>query len=174
MAANSAGIPVASAPGSRPAGVGNVITGGRAYVTVNNNVVAIFDSVTYNVTYGNEPIHILGNYGAQEIAITSQEAINLTCTGFRIVGDGPYGDASVPTLGQLLGLESMTITITDRQTGAVILNVGNCVPVGYNGNHNAKATSKLTINYLGTVIGDESQPSSAPVSDSANNAAVLP
>jgi hypothetical protein len=141
---------------------------------VNGNVCGIFESVSYNLNYGTEPIHVLGKFNPVEIAVTSQEAVSLTCSGFRVVGNGPYGSPSVPTVQQLLALSGMTITVTDRQTNNIILSVNNCIATGYSGSYNAKATSKIQINYIGTTIADESQANAAPVDDSINNAVSFP
>ncbi len=149
------------------------MTGGRAVISVNNVAVGVFDSVSYSANIGSEPIFILGKFNPAEIAVTSQEAISLTCSGFRIVGNGPYADSAVATVGQLLALEGITITILDRQTNATILKVGGVIATGYSGSYNAKATSKITVTYVGTTISDESSISQDGYDDTLQNAPVL-
>jgi hypothetical protein len=162
-----------------------VLTGGRAKVYVNNNLVGIFETCTFNVNVGTEPIHILGRYSPDEITPTSYEAVTLSCSGFRIVGAGPYtgspsannqgvGEAATvgpafPMLQDLLNLDPVTISVVDRQTGATILTAIGCVPNSWNGNHNARATSRVTINYTGLRISDESG-----AQDEGNGAVNLP
>jgi hypothetical protein len=162
-----------------------VLTGARAKMYVNNQLVGIFETATYNVNIGTEPIHILGRYGPNEITPTSYEAVTLSCSGFRIVGAGPHtgspsannsgvGEAStagpaVPMLQDLLNFTSVTLAVVDRQTGVTILTALGCVPTGYSGNHNARATSRVTINYTGLSIADESGPQ-----DEGNGAVSLP
>jgi len=151
-----------------------VLTGGRAKIYVQNQLVGIFETCTYNVNIGTEPIHILGRYSPSEITPTSYEAVTLSCSGFRVVGAGPQtgsasannagvGEAStagpaVPMLQDLLNFDSVTLAVVDRQTGVTILTAIGCVPTGYSGNHNARATSRVTINYTGLRISDESGP----------------
>lgn len=164
-----------------------VLTGARAVVSVSAaggapQIVGIFETCTFNVNVGTEPIHLLGRYSPDEITPTSYEAVTLSCSGFRVIGAGPYvgspsaanatvspdaagysagannqnGGPAFPMLQDLLTLDPVTISIKDRQTGDTILVAQNCVPTSWNGNHNSRATSRITINYTGTVIYDES------------------
>lgn len=133
-----------------------VMVGARAKVYVNNQLVGLYETCTYNMNIGTEPIHLLGRYSPDEITPTSYEAITISCSGFRVVGQGPHVLPAVPKLQDLLGLEGVTLTVVDRQTGKAILTAIGCVPNSYNGNHNARATSRITINYTGLRISDES------------------
>jgi hypothetical protein len=133
-----------------------VLTGARAKVYVNNQLVGIYETCTYNMNIGTEPIHLLGRYSAAEITPTSYEAVTISCSGFRIVGQGPHVLPAVPKLQDLLTLEAVTLAVVDRQSGDTILTAIGCVPNGYNGNHNARATSRITINYTGLRLSDES------------------
>lgn len=146
-----------------------VLTGARAKVYVNNQLVGIFESANYNVNIGVEPIHILGRYSPDEITPTSYEAVTISCSGFRIAGQGPHVLPAVPKLQDLLNLEAVTLAIVDRQTGDTVLTAIGCVPNSHNGNHNAKATSRVTINYTGLRISDESG-----AQDEGNGAVSLP
>lgn len=136
------------------------LTGNRALVYVKGNLVGIFDSVNYTTAIGTDPIFILGASAAQEIAITSQEVINLNCSGFRVVGFGLTTLPGVPQLADLMGFEALTITIVDRQTGATVLTALGCVPNNYGTNFNAKQTSKISVSYVGVTSYDEAGNSS--------------
>ena len=131
------------------------VTGARAIVRVKGNVVGIFETCTFNRTYGTEAIHLLGRFSPSEIPYTSAEAVTLSCSGFRVVGFGVHTLPAVPKVQDLLTFEPFEITVTDRQTGNVILTAHQCVPNGDNGNHNARATSRVTVNYLGITMDDE-------------------
>jgi hypothetical protein len=145
-----------------------VMVGARAIVFVNNVPVGVFDSVDYSVNVGAEPIHILGRYSPAEITPTSYEAVTLNCSGFRLIGQGGHELPKMPKLQDLLNLEYVTITVTDRQNTMVkdgkvttgeskpILVAQNCVPVSYSTGYSAKATSRIRITYMGTVAYDES------------------
>jgi len=136
------------------------LTGNRALCYVNGNLVGIFDSVNYTTAIGTDPIFILGASPAQEIAITSQEVINLNCSGFRVIGFGLTTLPAVPKLADLMGFEALTITIVDRQTGATVLTALGCVPNNYGTNFAAKTTSKVQVSYIGTTSFDEAGNSS--------------
>lgn len=131
------------------------VTGSRAIVKVKGNVVGIFETCTFNRSYGTEAIHVLGRFSPVEIPYTSAEAVTLNCSGFRIVGNGVHVLPSVPKVQDLLNFEPFEITVTDRQSGKVILTAHNCVPNGDNVSHNARATSRVTVNYMGTIMDDE-------------------
>lgn len=133
-----------------------VMTGARAKVYVDNQLVGIFESCTYNVNIGVEPIHLLGRFSPDEITPTSYEAVTLSCSGFKVVGAGVHTLPKVPKLQDLLTLEAVTITVVDRQTGAAVLTAIGCVANTNSGGWNAKATSRVTINYTGLRISDES------------------
>jgi len=130
---------------------GKVITGARAQVYVNNQLVGIFESCTVSSNLGTEPIFILGRYAADEIAITSSEIVNVNCSGFRVVGAGVHTLPAVPLVQDLLLFDPFTIAVTDRQTGETIETILNCVPTSHNTNYNARATSKVNISYTGTI-----------------------
>lgn len=133
-----------------------VMVGARAKVYVDNQLVGIFETCSYNANVGTEPIHLLGRFSAAEISVTSYEAIALSCGGFRVVGQGPHVLPKMPKVQDLLDLEDVTITVVDRQSGTSILTAVGCVANSFSGNHNARATSRVTINYTGLVLSDES------------------
>ena len=136
-----------------------VFTGARAVVSVDNVIVGVFDSCTYAINIGAEPVHILGRFSPAEIAETSYEAVTVNCSGFRVIGNGGHVLPKVPKLQDLLGLENITLSMSDRQGDAgdaPILTVHNCVPINYSTGANAKATSRIQVTYLGTHAADES------------------
>lgn len=133
-----------------------VMTGARSKVYVDNQLIGIFDSCQYNTSIGVEPIHLLGRFSPDEITPTSYEAVTLNCSGFRVVGNGVYTLPKVPKVQDLLSLEGVTITVVDRQTGKAILTAIGCVATTANGGYNARATSKVQINYTGLRLSDES------------------
>ena len=135
-----------------------VFTGARAKVYVDNVLVGMFDSCSFAVNIGAEPIHILGRYSAAEIAQTSYEAVTVNCSGFRIIGNGGHLLPKVPKLQDLLNLETITLAMVDRQStdNVPIMVVQNCLPISYSTGANAKASSRIQISYLGTHAYDES------------------
>jgi hypothetical protein len=133
-----------------------VMTGARAKVYVDNQLVGIFESCTWNSNVGVEPIHLLGRYGPDEITPTSYEAITINCSGFRVVGAGVHTLPKFPKVQDLLQLEAVTIAVVDRQSGQGILTAIGCVGTTNSGGYNARAASRVQINYTGLRISDES------------------
>jgi hypothetical protein len=137
-----------------------VITGARAVVYVKGEMVGLFESCTVANSTGVEAIHLLGRYSPDEIAITSKEAVNISCSGFRVSKQGKTILPKVPKIQDLLGFEPFTLSIQDRQMGSdkkptVLETIVGCVPTTDNTNYNAKATSKIAINYMGIRSSDE-------------------
>jgi hypothetical protein len=134
-----------------------VFTGARAIIKVNSVIVGIFDSCSYSVNVGAEPIHILGRYSPAEITQTSYEAVTVSCSGFRIIGNGGHVLPKFPMLQDLLKLEGVSLTMVDRQStdDKPIMTVLNCIPTSYSTGANAKATSRIQITYVGTHASDE-------------------
>lgn len=134
-----------------------VFTGARAKVYVDDVLVGLFDSVTYAINIGAEPIHLLGRFSPDEITPTSYEAVTVNCSGFRLIGNGGHVLPKFPKLQDLLNLDTITLAIIDRQStdNVPIMTVQNCIPISYSTGVNAKATSRIQITYLGTHHFDE-------------------
>lgn len=140
-----------------------VFTGARAKVYVDEVLVGIFDSCSYAVNIGAEPIHILGRYSPAEITPTSYEAVTVNCSGFRVIGNGGHILPKMPKLQDLLQLEYVKLDLIDRQGDTAnnpekraVMTVQGCVPINYATGANAKASSRIQITYLGTHALDES------------------
>lgn len=133
-----------------------VMVGARAKVYVDNVLVGIFETCNYNTNIGVEAIHLLGRYSPDEITPTSYEAVTLSCSGFRVVKSGVHVLPKFPKLQDILNLEAVTISVVDRQSRETILTAIGCVGTSMNGNHNARATSRVTVNYTGLRLSDES------------------
>lgn len=132
------------------------MTGARAKVRVNGEVVGLFDSCQYGATIGTEPVHILGRYSAAEISITSYEVVQVSCSGFRVIDQGVHVLPAAPTLDQLLAFETVQLEIEDRKSGKNIMIVKNCVPNNWGEGQQAKGTTRFNITYQGVVLSDES------------------
>lgn len=136
--------------------MGKVITGAMAKVYVADQLVGIFESCTVANTISTEAIHILGRYTPAEIAILSKEAVNVTCSGFRVAGQGKHVLPKVPKVQDLLNFEPFKLDVINRQTGEAMETVFGVVPTTDNSNYNAKASSRVNISYIGTLSSDES------------------
>jgi hypothetical protein len=132
-----------------------VLAGNRAKIYVDNQLVGIFESCSYGSNLAVEPIHILGSSLPVEITPTHYEAVRISCSGFRVVGNGPYVLPKFPKVQDILNLQGVTITIVDRQTGETIMSAYGCIPTSYNTAPSARATTRLNVEYIGLRIDDE-------------------
>ena len=135
--------------------MGKVMTGSRAKVYIDNDLVGIFDSCSWSAGFGSEAQHILGRFSPDEITITSAEAVSVNCSGYKVINHGIHKLPKVPKLQDLLNLEGITLAVVDRQTGEAIVNVQNLKVVNHSGGVQSRASSKVSISYLGTRMSDE-------------------
>ncbi len=125
-------------------------TGARAIVRINNVIVAIAESYSYSINTPVEPIHILGRHSAADMPHLSYEAVPISLSGIRIIGQGPHVQGKVSKLQELLNSEELSITISDRQTpdGSPVANFIGCKSTGYSTGISAKGSGRVSINYL--------------------------
>ena len=124
--------------------------------------MGIFTNCSYGVTYDAQPVSILGRYGPTEIAYTGAEAINVSMSGWRVIGHGPHQMGSdpansVPKLQDLLHHEDTTVSIYDRQddTTPVMVVVGFRL-TGYSTSVSARGIQEISVTGLGLRLTDES------------------
>lgn len=129
--------------------------GSRAKVIIDGKVVGIFGNCSYGVRYDANPVFILGRFNPAEIALTGQEAIEVQCSGYRVVDNGPYAVASVPKLQDLLNHEDITLGIVDRQTGKEVLTVVGVRPTGYSTEVASRQLQSLQVSFMGIALADE-------------------
>ncbi len=134
------------------------MSGARAQLAVGGTIVGIVNNVSYTLNIDVQAVNILGRFSPAELVATGQEPIQVTCTGFRVVDDGPYATMSVPQLQNLLNVETVTLSLFDRQSGPnkPIMVVTDCLSTGYNSGVAAKSLQEMTVNYLGLTLSDES------------------
>lgn len=130
--------------------------GSRAKVIINGKVVGIFGNCSYGVRYDANPVFILGRFNPAEIALTGQEAIEVQCSGYRVIDNGPHAVASVPMLQDLLNHEDFTLAIIDRQTKKEIMTVVGVRPTGYSTEVASRQLQSLQVSFMGIAISDES------------------
>ncbi len=128
--------------------------GSRALIHVDGELTGIFNSVSYSLNYDTSAVFILGRFNPVEIVITGQEPVTVTCQGWRVIDSGPFKHG-VPTLGELLRAGTITLSILDRQTNKIILEVDGCVAHGFSSASAAKSIQEMTINFQGTALHDE-------------------
>jgi hypothetical protein len=145
-----------------------IMSGARAKValvdpsTGKTSIIGIYASVDYGLKYSTEAAFTLGRYSAAANDYTSQEIIGLTCSGFRVIGNGPFVVSGLPQLQNLLLSDYIQLAIIDRQSelkGAQDARMAKFFSVrctGFNTGANAKSLQQLTVHYEATQLGDES------------------
>lgn len=153
-----------------------IIHGARAKVAIvdpatgSARVIGIFNSISYSVQYGAQAAYILGRYSPAELIYTHSEPIQMTLTGWRQVGQGPYATSGlpggspsgiVPKLQDLLTHEYVQISVIDRQLqaqgkDATIALIKQIRPTGYSISVANRQMSEVQMTAMGILIDDES------------------
>lgn len=139
-----------------------VMTGARAQLMIvdpntgEGKVMGIFSNVSYGLTYGAEPIFILGRYSPDEIVYTSQEAVSIQASGWRVIDAGPHTVAKVPKLADLLRHEYIELAIFDRQTNKRIAKIHSVRPTSYSTSLANRQPEEVSITFMGLLVDDES------------------
>lgn len=139
--------------------VSKVFHGARAKLNIGQNTVGIFTNVSYGVQYDVQPVSILGAMAPVELAYTGQEAIQITASGWRVIGHGPHDPqgAQVPKLQDLLTHEDITVSLFDRQDDSnPIMVVTGVRPTGYSTSVSARGLQEITVSMVGLKLTDES------------------
>jgi len=139
-----------------------VMTGARAQLMIvdpntgEGKVMGIFNNVSVGLTYGAEPIFLLGRYSPDEIVYTSQEAVTVEASGWRVVEFGPHVVAKVPQLSDLLLHEYIELAIFDRQTNERIAKIHSVRPTSWSTTISARQPEEIRVTFIGLLVDDES------------------
>jgi hypothetical protein len=135
--------------------------------------IGIFDNCSYGLTYTVQPAFILGRFSAAELGYTSQEPVHITCSGWRVIGHGPFADGHLPQLQDLLTADYISMQVVDRQTGNPVATFESVRPTGFSTSIQARQLESMTLNFMGITIDDETADNSEAVT-AAGPAADLP
>lgn len=129
-------------------------------------VVGLFNSISYNLTYQLDEVYLLGRFSADETVYTAQDTVNVTMSGFRVVGAGPHAGAHIPALQTLLTHEYLTLAVYDRQTNQLIGTISNFRPAAFSTTINARQLEEISVSGKGILVSDESVQNAEPVGSS--------
>jgi hypothetical protein len=130
-----------------------ILHGARAILWVGDQQAGIFNSVSYSMNLDVAPAFILGRYSAAELNYVGAEPVSASCSGFRVLKNGPL--TMVPTLNELLKYTDITLTISDRATGATVLRISDCKPTGFSSQVSSRSLQDITVNFQGLSYSDE-------------------
>lgn len=150
------------------------IHGGRTYIYVqgdgaeSDKPVAIFENISVSISYGVQVPYVIGLHSGGEVVLTHMNPVQLSCSGYRVFGNGAYGPAGGMTKLQDLinGQRELTIVVMDRQNpGQSILTVKQAKVTSSNFSVSVRDLSRLSIEMTGLTFEDESGVQSNPVGD---------
>jgi hypothetical protein len=141
-----------------------VVTGARCSVAIfdpatnTSTIVGIFNNVSYGLTYTADPIYVLGSTGPVETVYTSQDAVHVSASGWRVVGAGAHISAKLPKLQELLTSDYISLTIYDRLSDATkpIAKISQVRALSYNTTLSNRSASEISVNFIGIHVSDES------------------
>ncbi len=162
-----------------------VMSGARAKLNIvdpntgSTHAVGLFSNVSYHLTYETAPAFVLGRFAAVEVDYTSMDLIPITASGFRVIEHGPWVEAGLPKLQELLLSEYLTLDIFDRQAEALgdtaakpIAHFNNVRCTGFSTTISARNLEEITCSFVALTMDDESaanaEHSSAPAWPSKN------
>ena len=134
----------------------SVMSGARAQVVVDGQIVGIFNQISWNYTLDLRNIDILGRFSTAAVITTGMEPVEVSCSGYRAVGAGPQVAARVPRLQDLLTVPYIELTVIDRASGETIAKIHQSSSSGYSTSVDAKGIMTLSAHYRGLLIDDES------------------
>jgi hypothetical protein len=124
-------------------------------VLINGNLVGLFSQCTWSIRQGKDAQFILGRYNPGEITPTTQEAVQLSLSGYRVVDAGPYKVANATLLKNLLNEDDFNVSVLDRQTGKTIFEASGCRVQGWSSGVAARGVSDIRIDIIGIKGEDE-------------------
>lgn len=149
-----------------------VVHGARCQVIIADpntgtaGVVGLFNSISYGMSYDVQDVFLLGRVSADETVTTAQETVNVTCSGFRVVGQGAHKGAHLTALQDVLTAEYLQLAVYDRQTNQLIAKISSVRPTGFSTTINARQLEEISVSFKGILVGDESVDNAEPVGSS--------
>lgn len=149
-----------------------VVHGARCQVIIADpntgtaKIVGLFNSISYSLAYDVQDVYLLGRYSADETVYTAQETVNVSASGFRVVGAGPHSGAHVTALQNLMTHEYLQLAVFDRQTNQLIAKISNVRPTGFSTTINARQLNEISVAFKGILVSDEDTENAEPVGSS--------
>lgn len=138
------------------------VHGARATLSINGNVVGLFDSCSYNVGLDVSAVYLLGRFSPAELVTVGVEPVGLTMSAFRVVDHGVFKDIAFTRIQDLLDQNYIEITLYDRQSDKRIGTVQSAVPTGQSASVSARQLMTQTVTFQGLMFSDESGTQAEP------------
>lgn len=122
----------------------------------------IYESCSFGMQYDVQPVFLLGRWTAAALEYTAVEPVNISCTGWRVVGHGAHTDGGLPRVQDLLTADYQVLTLHDRKTNQTIATIRDVRPTGYSTGYAARQLTQMSVSYLGILVDDELTDNSEP------------
>ena len=135
-----------------------VLTGPRAILFIGSQKVGMFTNVTWSIRQEKIPTFTLGRFNPQEVVTTAQEAVQMSLSGYRVVGAGPYKVLHASMLKDLLNENDFNISIVDRGSDSgnnTIFMAKGCRVTGWSSGVAARTISDVRCDVVGLIGEDE-------------------
>lgn len=152
------------------------IHGGRAYVFMKGDggddakPVAVFEQVSYQVSYGVQVPFVIGKHSGGEVVLTHLNPVSVSLSGYRKFDQGAYsGVGGVTKLQDIIANQrEIQIVIMDRQNpNSEIMSVVEAKAHSHSGDVTVQSLSRLRIEVTGLRYQDESGSQNDPAGDVA-------
>ncbi len=139
--------------------VPKTLSGARAKVFINDEgdskLIGVFNSISYGVTNGVQPIYVLGAYAPVASEYTHQEPVSIEASGWRSMDFGPYEHMSFPKLQDLMNQGYITFHVHDRQTNRQMATIHKVRPESFGTGLAARQLEEVRLRYVGLLHDDE-------------------
>lgn len=146
-----------------------IFHGAKAKVKLDHKVVGIFTSCTWSYANDLHIAYVLGRTGPAAATYTGREAVNLTLTGFKVIGAGAQTVHSAPQLKDLLSYPGVQIEILERgdsKTGdQTVMRCDEFFANNISSGVNARTISDITVTGQALSIADDIDDGSEPAND---------
>ncbi len=136
-----------------------VIQGSAIKVMMGNKLMGIFTRVSLGVNYEATPIFTLGRFNPQEILVTSQDAIRINASGWRIFDQTSSLGIGFPKLQDILNAPDTSFSLVDRVSGVAIATVIGVRLLSFDSTVAARSPTEVNVSFMGVSLSDETGPS---------------
>lgn len=139
-----------------------ILTGARAIIRMNGDVVVFATDVSYSIEHEFKPLIEIDNSTPAELT-PGRTSIQVVASGLRVPNDSPTMSRLAPTVANAMTQPYCTIELRDRQTDATILYVDRAQMTRRTGRVAARGMATETWTFIGIGWWDERNPGTPPL-----------
>ena len=134
----------------------NIVSGSRIIFRINGEKVAYATTVSYNDNFETEPIDVLDEIKTLEHVYTAYR-VDFSAEMFRVVDKSVKQLGIFPKLDNVFTAGDLQAEFIDRPTGKTLGLITGVKATSRSGSFANRAVSRETINFVGTMMKDESE-----------------